>query len=259
MRFRISLQVNDEVSGNILPIGYQQQLTRQVTSLLKSNHEAYSSWLASNGIMDDPIGLNIMAVSNLYIPKILVENDRLKICVPRIQFWTSLILEIGTKDFLYSCLLDKEFVIGDHLSAVHFRIIEIEEVSPVEYNELMEYQTLSPIVVKAYRANHTLEFLNPNNYVYSEFMIDELIERWEQFYGRQYMGRRDYRFTLLMPERRKSVPIENESNIPRKVVGYMMKFRLEMSPELQEFAYVTGLGYEINNGFGFIELIRKKK
>lgn len=259
MRFKFSLQVNGEVSGNILPIGYQQQLTQQVTSLLKSDQQSYRNWLASNGVKDDPAGYNVMAVSNLYIPKIIVEGDRLKICVPRIQFWISVILDIGTKDFLCSCMLDKEFVIGDWQSAVHFRISEIEEVSPVEYHELMEYQTLSPIVVKAYRANHTLEYLNPNTYVYSEFMVEELIERWERFYGCQYMGRRDFRFTLLMPERRKSVPVVNESNVPVKVVGYMMKFRLEMSPELQEFAYVTGLGYEIKNGFGFIELIRKRK
>ena len=46
---------------------------------------------------------------------------------------------------------------------------------------------------------------------------------------------------------------------PQKIVGYMLKFRLEMDPELQEFAYVSGLGDDINLGFGYVELIRKHK
>lgn len=256
MRLKFSLLILSEVSGNVLPITYQQALATVFKQLLTADQKAYKQWLYDNQVIPSPVNNHV--VSNLYIPKIIVEKDRLKICVPRIQFWVSFIPEIGTRELVMRQFMDKEFSIGDDVSSVMFKVVSIEDVSPVTFRPFMEYQTLSPVVVKAFRANHTLEYLNPNIPVFAEFLVESLIERWEQYYNCEYYDSRDFQFELLTPERRKAVMITDGVN-EQKCVGYMMKFGLRMSPILQEFAYVSGIGDEIENGFGYIELLRKRK
>lgn len=260
MRLKFSLLVKPEVSGDVLPISYQYGLVSVFRQILSSDKERYDKWLKANGINHFvEKNISLFSISNLYIPKILVEGDRLKICVPRIQFWVSFIPDIGTIDFVRSVFEGQSFVLGDNLTSVAFDFLDLEEVSPINYVPVMEYQTLSPIVVKAFRQNNTLEYLNPNHPVFSEFMIEDLIDRWEQYYNCPFTGIRGFTFTMLSQERRKAVSINMSGDNGQKMVGYMLKFRLEMDPELQHFAYVSGLGNEIKNGFGYIELIRKKK
>lgn len=259
MRFKFSLLLMPEVSGDVIPIGYQYCLSSRFKELLTADADAYHKWLAQNGLDVPNFPISLFAISNFYIPKIIVNDDRLQICVPRIQFWASFLPEVNTLEFLNQSFLDKELVIGDDFTSVHFKIVAIDEVSPVDFNPVMEYQTLSPIVIKALRSNNTLEYLAPNNQFFAEFMIDELIERWQALYQCPYNGSRMFRFRLLAPERRKSVKVMDAQGNEVKVVGYMMKFRLEMAPELHEIAYIMGLGDEINSGFGYIELIKKRR
>lgn len=260
MRLRISLNVLTEVSGNTLPISYQYELSQIFFQLLTADTEVYHRWLEANGFSPaDPHLPLLYSISNLYIPKILVKEDRLEIGVPRIQFWVSFLVDYDTRLLLDNALLNKVFSIGDSFSSVSFQVAEISDVSPVVFHRSMEYQTLSPVVVKALRQNGSLEYLNPLNPVFSQFIVEDLIERWENFYQCKYKGSRAYSFTLLSPEKRKSVITQSNNTLPIRTVAYMIKFRLELAPELQEFAYVAGLGDDICHGFGYLELIRKRK
>ncbi len=260
MRLKITLEVLPLVSGNILPISYQFELASAFNRLIMSNMQAYEKWLFDNGLQPiDNIRQKVYSLSNLYVPKVYVVGDRLYINVPRIQFWVSFLPEVETREFLTQQLLDKQFSIGDSKSAVAFKIIAIDDISPVIFTEIMEYQSISPIVVKALRQNNSLDYLSPDNQFFSQFMIEELIDRWESFYKRSYDGDRTFQFTLLMQPRRKAVSIFTDTPHFQKVVGYMLKFRLQMSPVLQEFAYICGLGDDIGYGFGYVELLKKKK
>lgn len=260
MRLKITLEVLPEVSGNILPISYQFELAAAFTRLITSDKEAYDAWLAANGLTPlDNIRQKVYSLSNLYVPKVFVEGDRLYVNVPRIQFWVSFLPEVETRSFIDAQLLDKQFSIGDSKSAVTFKISAISDISPVVFTDVMEYQSISPVVIKALRPNNTLDYLSPDNQFFSQFMVEELIERWEAFYKRKYEGDRSFHFNLLAVPRRKAVTIFTDTPRHQKVVGYMLKFRLKMSPVLQEFAYVCGLGDDIGFGFGYIELLKKKK
>ena len=260
MRFKFSLEVLPQVSGTVLPISYQSELATAFRNMLSNDPTVYNDWLHMNGF--DPANdrhLQFYSVSNLYVPKILVFEDRLQINVPRIQFWASFLPEVGTRDLLDQVLEGREFSIGDQKSAVSFRISEISDVSPVMFMERMEYQSLAPVVVKALRQNQTLEYLPPQNPYYAQFIYDGLVDRWEQFYQRPFEGIRGFRFTLLAPERRKAVNVCAGTPEAQKEVGYMLKFRIEMDPILQEFAYLLGIGDDLDKGFGYLELLKKKK
>jgi len=260
LRLKITLEVLPAISGNVLPISYQFELAAAFNRLLTADKAAYETWLSANGLKPiDNVRQKVYSLSNLYVPKVYVESDRLYVNVPRIQFWVSFMPESGTREFIEHQFLEKQFSIGDVKSAVHFKVTSIDDISPVVFDQLMEYQSISPIVVKALRPNRTLDYLSPDNQFFSQFMIEELIERWEGYHKCNYTGDRTFRFQLLSPARRKAVTIFSDTPRHQKVVGYMLKFSLEMSPVLQEFAYVCGLGDDIGYGFGYIELLKKKK
>lgn len=259
MRFKISLEINNLKFGNVLPISYQYELVSAVNYLLQSNIQEYEEWLNLNDFtLKDSEKQKLYSISNLYIPKIYVNGDRLYVNVPRIQFWLSVYPTFGTEQFLFKALMNKEIIIGDKISSVSFTVSDIQTVTPVEFKPVMEYQTLSPLVVVGMRPNKTIEYLSPHNVYFSQFMIDELVERWERIHKMPYLGDRRYSMELLQPERRKAVTVFSDTFQQQKVVGFMMKFRLHMAPELHELAYTLGLGDKINLGFGYIELLKKE-
>jgi len=249
-----------QISGNVLPISYQYELSEAFKQLLNTDDSLYKSWLLANDIdVDSNDQSPIYSLSNLYVPKVFVNNDRLTINVPRIQFWVSFLQENETREFLFKQLLGREFSIGDDKSSVSFKVIGIDDISPVRFNDYMEYQSISPIVIKALRSNNTLEFLNPSNAYFAQFLYDGIVERWEHYYGCRFYGVRGYQFALLSPEKRKAVNLFASTENPQKEVGYMLKFSLLMDPMLHEFAYIAGVGDDTQYGFGYLELLKKKK
>lgn len=260
MRFKFSLEVLPQVSGTVLPISYQAELANVFRSMLTADWSAYETWLNMNGLDQSNTELpHFYSISNLYVLKILVFDDRLQINVPKIQFWVSFMPEIGTRDFLQRHIVGQEFSIGDNKTSVSFRVTELCNVSPVRFTDRMEYQSLAPVIVKAMRQDGTIEFLSPQNPYFAQFLYDGIVDRWEQFYCCPFDGLRGFNFTLLAPARRKAVNITEGNGTIRKVVGFLLKFRIEMDPALQEFAYILGIGDELQYSFGYLELLKKKK
>lgn len=259
MRFKFSLEVLSQISGNVIPISYQYELSNAFRQLLTSDKDLFDTWLKDNYLPDGyQESIPLYSVSNLYVPKIFVEGDRLTIKVPIVQFWVSFLPEVGTRELLQT-LEGKEIVIGDSKSSVTFKIQSLQDVSPVYYHDQMEYQSLSPIVVKALRSNGTIEFMDPSNNYFAQFMYDGIVERWEHYQQRPFDGIQGFNFMLLDTPRRKSVNYTDARGTKGKVVGYMMRFRIDMDPMLQQFAYTQGFGDDINDGFGYVELINKRK
>lgn len=257
MRYKITLDVAAEVYGSVLPISYQHELSMAVRKLVTANTDDYHSWLSLNGFTDMECNrVNLYSVSNLYIPKIYVQSDRLQINAPRVQFWMSFYPEEQTTAFINHVLMGKEIVLGDSQSRVLFRVSGIDVVSPVVYQNVMEYQALSPVLVLGLRRDRTVEYLLPYNRYFAEFFVQDLIERWECIHHRPYYGDRNFRFELLQGEKRKAVSLTNHNGIEEKVVGYLIKFRLTLAPELQEIAYVCGIGDYLDCGFGYLELLK---
>lgn len=258
MRYKLTLEVVQDSYGTVLPISYQYELSVAINNLLTSNNNEYSKWLLDNGFtVAEAQQFNLYAISNLYVPKIYVQGDRLQINVPRVQLWISVLPEINTDQFLHSVFDNNEVLLGDQISKVLFRIVSLDVVSPVVYTQVMKYQSLSPIVVLGVRPNNSIEYLFPQNRFFSEFFVQNLIDRWEFIHKKPYVGNHRFSFQLLRAEKRKAVSLHSGSVNYQKVIGYMIKFRLIMDPLLQEMAYVCGIGDYINQGFGYLELLDK--
>lgn len=256
MRYRVVLKLNKKQSGNILPIRYQYDLCSNINKMLRSDSFLFNNWLKANHISpNDASSMSLYCVSNLYVPHLYVFDDRMSIQVPKVQIWISFHHEEDTSFFLNHALLGKSFDLGDNKSSVNFTVESISPIKPVQFSDKMVYQSLSPVAVMAIRDN-SIEFLDPTNPYFSQFICDELIERWEKINKMPYTDSRQMELKMIAPPKRKAITIYSY-NKPKKVICYMLKFEVTMNVQLQELAYNLGIGDQVNNGFGYIELLNK--
>jgi len=259
MRFKISLIVHPEESGAILPVSYQYELTACMHRLMTEDKMRFNNWLNANGLTpEDARRVKLYSLSNLYVPRIFVEGDRLHINVPRVQVWMSFAHNEGTEEFLRACLSNRKILLGDKKSRVGMQIGDISIVSGVDFKETMEYQTMSPVVVAGMRPNGSVEFLDPNKKEFNDFMFEGIVERWEYLHRQPWTGSREYKFEMIAEPRRKGIYVHHFSPQEQKVIGYLLKFRVAMDPQLQELAYNLGIGDRIEQGFGYLELLNKQ-
>ena len=123
MRFKLVLSVKSESFGSVLPVSYQYELSAAVYRRIRENFELYLHWLSSNGFAPiDDCRNRLFSFSNLYIPRIRVEYDRLHILVKRVQMWISFLPVRGTHEFVKQLFSGETFVLGDRRSRVELEV-----------------------------------------------------------------------------------------------------------------------------------------
>ena len=230
MRFKVVLKLNVKTAGRVLPISYQCELSNAINWLLTSDRQLYRKWLQANNLTEnDTHVFSPYSLSNLYVPHLFVFQDRMTIQVPRVQFWISFHHNEWTFEYLNEALLNKRFDLGDHKSFVNFVVESITPVKSVDFAETMIYQSISPVNVAAVR--------NDIN-------------------KKSYNGSKDFSFRQLFPSKRKAVKVIYNNRLTL-VISHMLKFEMTMDPLLHEIAYDLGIGNDVYNGFGYIELLNK--
>ena len=114
MRFKIVLLVRSEIYGNVLPVSYQFELSSCIYRKITENKTRYNDWLRKNGFEQDRnLRHKLFSLSNFYIPKIKVEEDRLFVLARKVQLWISFLPERETKEFVTELFRDQYLLIGD--------------------------------------------------------------------------------------------------------------------------------------------------
>ena len=221
MRFKLVLSVKSESFGSVLPVSYQYELSAAVYRRIRENFELYLHWLSSNGFAPiDDCRNRLFSFSNLYIPRIRVEYDRLHILVKRVQMWISFL--------------------------------------PVrEFGEEAEYLALSPIVFMVARPNRSMEYVGPDYPGYADCFYRSVLGKYEKIFGRPFDGDTGFSWSLLSEPKRKGIFMMRFTPEESKVIGYMYKFKLSMSSILHQIMYETGIGEKVNLGFGCVEILRQ--
>ncbi len=259
MRFKLILSVKAESFGNVLPVSYQYELSAAVYRRFRENMDSYLSWLSSNGFAPvDDCRNRLFSFSNLYIPRIRVENDRLHILVKKVQMWISFLPVRGTREFVEKLFLGATFVLGDRRSRVELAVDEIVDCPVPEFGREAEYLALSPIVFMVARSNRSMEYIGPDNPDYATCFYRAILGKYEKIFGRPFKGDTGFSFQLLSEPKRKGIFMMRFTPEESKVIGYMYKFRLSMEPILHQIMYETGVGEKINLGFGCVEILRQE-
>lgn len=257
MRFKLILAVKSRSYGNVLPVSYQYELSACIYHRLTGNKEAYREWVGFNGFEpSDHIRQRILSVSNLYIPRIKVEGDRLQILAPKVQLWVSLLPERYTEAYIESMLGGEIFTIGDRVSKVEFQVIHIERCAEPQLATTSCYISLSPIVFTEIN-NHCVRYISPEDSGYEKVVLQSLLSKYEFFYGKEFPYETSCSIELISPPKRKGIYIKRFTDREVKVIGYMYKFKLTTHPILHKLMYCVGFGEKVNLGFGCIETTKQ--
>lgn len=258
MRLKLVLLVQSKMCGNILPASYQYELSSCIHKKITENAELYEMWLQMNGFpYYNDANHKLFSISNFYIPKIKAEEDRLYILAKRVQLWISFLPERGTREIIERIFDNQILCIGDKRTRVQFLVESIKECTDPVFSAQMEYLSLSPIVFTLPRPNLTFEYLGPEDDNYPMLLMENLLEKYRYFYGKDFPGEPECRFALLTPPKRKGIYIKRFTPSESKIIGYMYKFSLRVHPTLHRLLYHTGIGEQINYGFGCVEILNK--
>ena len=257
MRFKLILSVRSDSYGNVLPVSYQYELSSCIYRKLRECPELYRNWLGMNGFFPEyDMKYRLFSISNFYIPKIKVEQDRLFVLARRIQMWISFLPERGTEEFVNTLLKEKTLLIGDRKSKVELVVEDIVPCRPLVRKDTLDYLSLSPIVLTNLRGGKGYEYLSPASENYNEYLLQSILRKYEYFYGKPFEYDPGFKMEFLNEPKRKGNFIMKYTSDETKIIGYMYKFRLTLHPELHQLAYCTGIGEKINLGFGCIEELK---
>ncbi len=257
MRFKLVLSVNAEKCGNVLPVSYQYELSAAIYRRLCTHIDDYTRWLSSNGFAPiDDLRNRLFSFSNLYIPHIRVEGDRLQILVKKVQMWISFLPVRGTYEFVQQLFSGMKLVLGDKYSRVALEVEQIVECPEPTFEREMSYLALSPIVFILTRSNYSAEYISPESDGYLDCFKQNLLNKYERVFGFPYEGELDISLELLSTPKRKGIFMMRFTPDESKVIGYMYKFKLTADPIFHQLIYETGVGDRINLGFGCVEILR---
>lgn len=264
MRFRIDLKIEGG-SGSVLPLNYQYELSAAIYKCMSRSDADYAAWLHDNGFTDSEQGgkrLKLFCFSNFRIPRYTPKDDRLHLDCDRASFYLSFLPEKSTAVFVKGAFADQVFDVGDRISKVRFRVMNITILSPLSElvsagdDGLVEdvFQTLSPVCVSL-RNPETgrVDYLAPEDPRAAACLLKNLEQKYKFFHGSDYAGISKFEFELLPPSHRKGIAIKRFTSQETKVIGYNCRFRLRCSPVLLDIAGDCGLGEKGSMGFGFIE------
>ncbi len=260
MRFRITLRIDREQFGDIMPINYQYELSAWIYKTLAKSDASYSTWLHDNGYTyTDAKVFKFFCFSQLHFYgfEILQQEERIKVVGDLVDWYVSFMPEKGTETFVKGLFGNNTIIIGDAKSKVAFKIINVEGQYPIRYYDKMTFETMSPVCMKRMMPDGRVKYISPKEDDYKDLVLQNLISKYTTFYGKEYYS--EYNDFVFEPDlnRVKSSLITIKADTPQqtKVKGFKFRFTVTGDPKLMKFIYEGGLGMSNSIGFGFVKEI----
>ena len=254
MRFKITLRVDKNTYGNLLPLSYQYELSAWIYGVIAKSDNLYSAWLHNNGFARDNKRFKMFAYSNLF-PQCKVIGDRMSIINDTITLFISFLPEKSTEEFIKGIFLENRFTLGDKKSKVQFGVENIEAIPSPALTNPCEFKTISPVVVSTKRDNGSIEYVSPERDNYCNMLINNLKEKYKVFYGCDFDGDDIIKFELLSPAKPRLITIKAYTPQMTKVKGYNYSFKIQADARLLHLMYEAGLGEKNATGFGMVEML----
>lgn len=257
----MTLQVDKEPFGNMLPINYQYEQSAVIYRILSRANEEFSRWLHDNGYrLENGKIFKLFTYSRLKIEKrkVFPESERIAILSDSVEWQISFLPESSTEKFIQGLFSNQEFEIGDKKSVVRFKVRNVEVMSMPEFAEEMEFVTMSPMCLQFKRVEDgTTEYLSPVDSCAAEIIKQGLSDRYKAFYGVEIAHSGTFGFEVLNEP--KSVLVKIKANTPEqiRIRGYQCQFRMRGPKELMRVMYDSGIGSLGSQGFGCVQLLKK--
>ena len=150
--------------------------------------------------------------------------------------------------------------VGNKQSRVQFEVCGIELLPSFDYTDSMTFDALSPISVSQKDALERDRYPKDGAEFKTapwvkERMVQNLINKYEAFYGCTYEGERRLDFEALTEPKSALVTIKADTPQETKVRGFMSILTLRCPEALLRIAYECGLGEGNGQGFGCLGIV----
>ena len=273
MRFKLTIESGSGHNSNILPLNYQYELSSWIYKILNHGNEEFAEWLHKEGYTNDYKNFKLFTFSNLIIPKYQIKGDRMQI-ESRINELIVSFYPIDSLEYFITGLFNnQQFTIGDKKSKAAFTVNTVEKLPEPEFQNTMEFKSLSPILV-SHKNNETqkyAEYKHPEDDNYGDLLIKNLVEKYNAFYGADAnpfgvpnpervkpleTDNFDYELKTLTKPKSRLITIKSGTKQESKLRGYLYNFRIKAPAELIRLGYYAGFGEKNSLGFGCGEIVK---
>lgn len=157
------------------------------------------------------------------------------------------------------------------VGALRLHPVRVEREQLPEFKEAMKYICISPIVPmsKEYPNAQRKSFMEPDQDIFSDFMYETLMARMDKsglytaeeiasFYRFQVVPDKHYLKKIRQNEKKfariYSIELEGRAY---EIRGYTFPLTLYADPEVQKFAFISGIGALTEQGFGMLDLANR--
>lgn len=259
MRFNVTLSINkSNLNGRKLPLNYQYELSAVIYHILASANEEFAEWLHENGFrLETGKQFKLFTFSRLNPEKfrILRQSNQLELLSDKVEWRITFLPDRSTQKFVEGLFQKRVFEVGNKQSVVQFQVDSIEMLPSPEFTDTMTFETLSPISVSQRLEDgrdaypQTAEEFSNASWV-RERLLQNLLDKFEAFYGTAYEGERFFDIMTLTEPKSALVTIKAGTPQETKVRGFLCRLALHCPAELMRIAYESGLGEGNSQGFG---------
>ncbi len=253
MKFRLTLALEKEVYGSILPLNYQYELSSFVYTAIHRSDANYSTWLHQNGFIADNKQFRLFTFSHLQVTKYNIAGDRLMIESPTVEWQIAFLPERSTEEFIRGLFSEQVFTLGDSQSKVQFRITGIELMTEPSFSIGTVFTTLSPVCIARHiPEKNQISYESPDSPYAREALFRNLKNKYAAYHGHEYTGSETFELKLLSKPISKLVTIKTGTPYQTKIRGYTFRFLLKADEELLKVMWSSGLGEKGSMGFGCV-------
>lgn len=263
MHFRITLRCMDE--RPVLPLNYQYALSAWIYRVLQHADAEYAAFLHQRGYTTGLKSFKLFCFSQLFIPRLRVEGDRLHLQSPEIFFTIGFYLDRPAEEFIKGLFAEQRFSLGDRISRVNFVVqtVEMKTISVPEGNATIRVRTLSPLVIARKRPDQRPDdYLHPDDSDFSKLLFINLLDKYVAATGQTppvWWDTTRFQFRPVgAPPRSRLVTIKSGTTAQTKVRGWLFDFEIDAPKELIEIGLLAGWGRMNAEGFGCGEMVTRR-
>lgn len=258
MRFNLSLRITSR--NKVLPINYQYPLHSWIYNVIQSANAEFSKFLHDDGYRLGNKKFKLFTFSGLQGEpfRIYKQEQRIGFYGEEISLQISFYIDQAAEYFITGLFKGQSFSLGDHISQVDFEVIRIEAMPRPSFQETMQYQCITPVVISYQpEGRKQAKYYRPEEEEYEELFIRHLVQKHASLplpvlAGEHSLPSSGWKFKLSGKSRRKGVHIKQHTPGHTQVIGYRYNFGLTAPVEVHELGYYAGFGEKNSLGFGMV-------
>lgn len=242
LRCNIQIKFNLEANQLKLPLNHNHILHGIVLKWL--GNQNYENFLHNCGFTFNNRIFKLYSFSELKGEYKLLDDGR-------IMFYKKIDFYIGSHDEKFIDYLFKNSIFREKITILDqdVFICGIDMIDTTPKNNSYTVETLSPVTVyssfESCQSKKTL-YYHPNDKNFAQYIQENLIKKYNSFYGKNPENSEFYIKTIGTPK-----------EIKKRYKGFLIKgwhgkFKIAGSMELLKMAFDSGLGSKNSQGFGFI-------